>query len=634
MSFLYPAFLIGVLAAAVPIVLHLFRREADVRLPFSAVRLLRRAPVEVARRRRLRELILLALRVGALALLALSFARPFFVGGAAAVTAPLTLVAVDTSYSLTAPGQFERALELARRAITNAPSSHLVALMSFDDEVRIVAAPDAARGTALAKLDAMRPEYGRTRYRAALSRAAEAFGSRPGKLVIVTDLQQVGWDGGDTVTFGSGVDVDVADVGPPAGNLAIAALRAEQNRAVAVIRNTGRLQQDGQARLEIDGRQVGALPFTIGPGRSATLRFEAGLPASGVARATVDDAHGYVADNVRYLVLDPPKTPMVLAVTGTSTARSDAFYLDRALQVDDQSRFRLETVTASTVARLDPTTLGKYSAAFLLGSQGLDLRGAEQLAGFVKAGGGLFVATGPQFDATLTQALFGGVAFPAGSEVRKARTEAVTFVPVNAHHPILRPFGPLMSTLSDVRFRQTAALPERDGWRVVARFSDGKPALVETKLGEGRILLFGSDLSNRGNDFPLHPGFVPVMHETARYLGAQDERAADLVPAELPAGMPRAPGVVELPVGKRAATATARPEPRRVAVNVDISESETARLDAKQFAAAISRSRASAREVARNEARQVEEQQHLWQYGLILMMAALVAEVAVGRTMV
>lgn len=634
MSFLFPAFLIGALAAAVPIVLHLFRREANVRVPFSAVRFLRRAPVEVARRRRLRELLLLALRVGALALLALSFARPFFAGGAAAVTAPLTLVAVDTSYSLGAPGQFERARQLARRAIANAPSSHLVALMSFDDEARVVVMPEAARGTALAKLDTLRPGYGRTRYRAALSRAAEAFGSRPGKLVIVTDLQQVGWDGGDTVTFGSGVDVEVADVGPPPGNLAIAALRAEQNRAVVVVRNTGLLQQSGQARLEIDGRQIGALPFTIGPGTSATLRFDASLPASGVARATLDDAGGYAADNVRYLVLDPPRTPMVLAVTGTSTARSDAFYLDRALQVDDQSRFRLESVTASAVARLESATLGKYSAIFLLGNQGLDLRGAEHLAGFVKAGGGLFVAAGSQFDPTLMQALFGGAA-PAlePRKDKKDKTDAVTFVPTNAHHPILRPFGPLTGTLSDVRFRQTAALPERDGWRVVARFSDAKPALIEAKLGEGRILLFGSDLSNRGNDFPLHPGFVPVMHETARYLGAQDDRPADVVPAELPAGMPREPGVVELPVGTRA-HATARPEARRVAVNVDISESDTARLDAKQFAAAISRSRPSTQDVARNEARQVEEQQHLWQYGLILMIMALTAEVAVGRTMV
>jgi hypothetical protein len=53
MSFLAPAFLAGALAAAIPLVLHLLRREPDARVRFAAVRLLRRAPVEHAQKRRL-----------------------------------------------------------------------------------------------------------------------------------------------------------------------------------------------------------------------------------------------------------------------------------------------------------------------------------------------------------------------------------------------------------------------------------------------------------------------------------------------------------------------------------------------------------------------------------------------------
>ena len=67
LSFLSPLFLIGAIAAAVPIVLHLFRRKTEVVIDFPAVSLLKRAPVQQQRRRRLRELILLALRVAALA---------------------------------------------------------------------------------------------------------------------------------------------------------------------------------------------------------------------------------------------------------------------------------------------------------------------------------------------------------------------------------------------------------------------------------------------------------------------------------------------------------------------------------------------------------------------------------------
>src|SRR5918992_4282110 len=115
MNFLYPAFLLGALAIAVPLVLHLLRRDVAPEVPFSAVRLLRRSPIEQSRRRRLRDLLLLAARAAAVLLLAAAFARPYVAGGAA--TAGLHIIAVDRSFSMGAPGRFARAQELAREAV-------------------------------------------------------------------------------------------------------------------------------------------------------------------------------------------------------------------------------------------------------------------------------------------------------------------------------------------------------------------------------------------------------------------------------------------------------------------------------------------------------------------------------------
>src|SRR5215471_5777568 len=98
-SFLAPWFLAGAAAAAVPLVLHLLRRHPEQRVRFAAVRLLKEAPVEQAAHRRLRELLLLALRVASIVLLAVAFARPFFRSAGAAVATGTTVVALDTSYS-------------------------------------------------------------------------------------------------------------------------------------------------------------------------------------------------------------------------------------------------------------------------------------------------------------------------------------------------------------------------------------------------------------------------------------------------------------------------------------------------------------------------------------------------------
>src|SRR4029453_13058622 len=97
MSFLYPAFLAGGLAIALPIVLHLLRRDVAPEVPFTAVRLLQKAPIERAERRRLRELLLLAARILALLLLATVFARPYVQGAA---PPPVRVVAIDRSYSM------------------------------------------------------------------------------------------------------------------------------------------------------------------------------------------------------------------------------------------------------------------------------------------------------------------------------------------------------------------------------------------------------------------------------------------------------------------------------------------------------------------------------------------------------
>src|SRR4249920_2044749 len=169
LSFLAPMFLAGAAAAAVPIVLHLLKREPEDRVKFAPVRLIKQAPVEHTDRRRLRELLLLALRITALVLLALAFARPFLATGAAVGSTGVTIVALDTSFSLAAPGRFERARQLAKDAIAAAPAGDAVGVVTFSDTADIVVKPSSDRVLATGAIDEATVGFGGTRYRAALS---------------------------------------------------------------------------------------------------------------------------------------------------------------------------------------------------------------------------------------------------------------------------------------------------------------------------------------------------------------------------------------------------------------------------------------------------------------------------------
>ena len=276
MTFLSPLFLLGALSVAIPVVLHLLKREPEARVKFPAVRLLRHAPVENTEKRRIRELLLLALRIAALVLLALAFARPFFTSDAASASGGVTVVALDTSLSLSAPGQFARAKTLAAEAIARAPAGDLVGVVTFAGTARSVAAPTADRALATAAVQAAAPGYGATRYRAALGAASamiERRGASRATIVVVTDLQASGWDAGDHGSVPESAQVEVADVGAPPPNLAVTAVRVQGDRLVAAIRNTGAQAREAHVRLAVDGRSVSEGAAPVAPNQVAEIEL-------------------------------------------------------------------------------------------------------------------------------------------------------------------------------------------------------------------------------------------------------------------------------------------------------------------------------------------------------------------------
>ena len=81
MSFLAPLFLVGLAGLAIPVLIHLTRNERGKPLSFPSLMFLERIPFRATSRRRLRHLVLLLIRLAALALMVFAFARPFARGG-------------------------------------------------------------------------------------------------------------------------------------------------------------------------------------------------------------------------------------------------------------------------------------------------------------------------------------------------------------------------------------------------------------------------------------------------------------------------------------------------------------------------------------------------------------------------
>ena len=617
MSFLYPAFLIGALAIAIPVVLHFLRRDIAPEIPFSAVRLLRRSPVARSRRRRLRDLLLLAARIAALLLLAAAFARPYRAGASGSPS--VRIVAVDRSFSMGAPGRFARALDLARDAIGDASAGERVAVIAFDDNADVLA-PPGGEGEAQAALAELQPGFGSTKYGALFAKASEIAGTGSGSLIVVTDLQRAGWEGDERAVLPSTLALEVRDTGAPADNLSVIAVRAAADRVIASIHNSGARPRRGQVRVERDGTPTATAPFTAEPDATVEVPIPYRVPPTGAVAVSVDDHEGFAADNTRYAVLGPSSHATVLVVT--SGAPDSGFYVERALAATadrGDQRMDAQVVSSASLGREQDghkVEFDSYSAVVLLSTRALERRAWESMAAFVRSGGGLVIAASPEVDPVVMSSMFNwrpaldGTAAPAAGKALS---------PTDLRHPIFRPFGTLSANLGQVHFERTWRVTT-EGWDMVARFTDGSPALIERREGQGRVVVFASDFDRRWNDFPLHPAFVPFALETVRYVSAVRDRGHEYLVGSSPAGAQARPGVYQ--------TAA---DGRTVAVNVDTRESVASALPLEDFVSKVERVPASAEAATDARAQQVEARQGYWQYGLLLMLAALVAESFVGR---
>ena len=623
LGFLAPAFLLGALAVAVPIVLHLFRRRTDRVVDLPTAGFVPESTVAQQDRRRLRDLLLLALRVAALLVLALSFARPYLLDDAGRTSVRTTLVVVDTSMSVSAPAAWREVQRLARAAVDEAPAADAVGLVAFDDRGRVVVPPTVSRVEVTDAVAALQPTAGGTNAPAGLGVALDALAGGPGRLVIVSDLQQRAWSAAESLRVPEGVDVRVSPVTVAPANLTVSALRRDGG-LTAVVQSHANGPRRVTARLAVDGVERARTAVDLAALAAREVVFPGPLPASGVAAVSIDDPEGAPFDNVRYLPLSAGAVPDITIVTADPPEAARAgVYVQRALEAGaDVWPVRVGVRDG----RAFSTTAGaaRPAAIVVLGTRTLDRQGRERLAAYVRDGGHVLLALGPDVDLpTLADTI--GVPLRVAPDPASASPDDGAIVVSDPRHPVWRQLVGARSALGRVLIEQYRRVLDESAWTVLARFAGGAVALAERRVGAGTVLLFASDLDNRWNRFPLEPGFAPFVLDTIRYLTRDSQYATAFVLPAVPPGVPPTPGPHDLPAANGNPAAT-------VVVNVDPAESDGAVTSAEAFLAHVQTGEPVRAPLVDERARTKEEQQRWWQRGLALLLAVLVVEGLLGRT--
>jgi hypothetical protein len=560
-SFLTPLFLLGLAALAVPVLIHLTQRERKSVVEFPSLMFLRKIPYESVQRRRIRDWLLLALRLAAIALIVAAFARPFLRGSdlaAAPGGARDIVVLLDRSYSMGYADSWSRAQTAAAQALSSTTPADRISLVLFSDvaEVALRSTPDRSR--VVGEINAATPGPGSTKYGPALKLAgsllAESLLPRK-EVMLVSDFQRGGWQPDDTLRMPGGTTVTTVPVeGAQGASLALTPVALLRTRepgqpervtvTAGVLNRTANAATDVPINLEIDGRIVQDLKITVAPNASASMSFSPLTITAPNTRAVVRlgtaagaPVDALARDNAFNFVLTPSAPVPVMAVSAGS---ADAMlYLSRALAIGEQPHFN---ATMQSPDALAGDAMNRARVIFLNDVTISDAV-AARLVTFVEGGGGLLMALGPRASWPASRAAWLPVSI--GPPVDRTRGAAARLSGMDYGHAIFEPFrAPRSGDFSTARFYSYRGLTAAKDATVLARFDTGEPALVERAIGRGRALVYASTLDLNWNDLALKPMFLPFVHQLGRHLSGFKEQPAwltigqvlDVDAAEIAAG--------------------------------------------------------------------------------------------------
>ena len=531
MNFLAPLFFVALAGLAIPVLLHLTQREKKQIVLFPSLMFVRRIPYQAVRRRKIQNWLLLMVRLTALALIIAAFARPLIEQTDAAAGsgdgARELVVLLDTSYSMGYADRWERARAAAHEQIARLSGADRGSLVLFSSgaEIGVRSAPER---TALSSaVSVAKPGATGTRYAPALKVAGSilADSTLPRReVVLISDFQRVGWRGEEGARLPEGTVLTPVPVQSSGGqaNVSVTAVSlarstfSNQERVTVTAGLTNRSEADvrGQtATLEVQGIPVATKPVQIEGGGATSVTFDPVTVSGRNMRGTVRLSNDALAvDNAFHFVLSPTE-PVRIAVVDRGSAAA-GLYLARALAVGESPRF--ETTTKQLEA-LSDDDLRRHSV-IILNDVAVPAGVAKRLARFVEQGGGLLVATGPRATWPQDVDLLPG---SIGNPVDRTRGDAARVGALQFSHPVFEPFrAPRSGNFSTIPVYGYRNVTAANGAQVLARFDGVAPAVLERRVGTGRVLLWASTLDVTWSDLPTRGVFLPFVHQAVRHLAS------------------------------------------------------------------------------------------------------------------
>jgi len=540
MTFLNSALLFALAAVSLPLIIHFLSKRRIKTIEFSSLKFLEQMQKNRMKWIKIKELILLILRMLIIALIVMAFARPTiegFIGSGKAASS--VVIVLDRSASMDSEGKtgtiFEETKRIALKLIDTLEPQDQVTIITFPESATSLDFEPSNPGESVRqRLSGIDQSYQGGNVGDALEKALKVLEVSPDlnrEIFIVSDMQSSGFKNLPPTVLNNerwnGIhlfSINPQPTGP--NNVGITDIVFPPQLLVPGENFTPEVEVTnyGQGHLEnnligvvVDGERKAQSAVSLPAGRSELVKFSFKIDSPGYHSGYVEiDYDCYGPDNRRYFTYHVPEKIEVLAV---AQAVADLKFVRMALDDKEAGQIDYKGIGIASLLR---ENLNGYDILLLSDIQSLDPARESAIIKFVDNGGGLFIALGNSSDREKWNSFLGKISELSVTDILGERDEYIIWDKFNYEHPVFNVYTsrtddqtkPSVPAIHVSRYRSVA------GGQTLGNCTDNITILSESS--QNPVVVYGSGLDILSGDLPTHSFFIPFLTRTVEYLGSNN----------------------------------------------------------------------------------------------------------------
>lgn len=533
MQFVYPLFLWGLFAVAVPLIIHLFRLRRFQIVFFSNNKLLRQIQLETRKKSNLRHLIILLLRIFAIAALVIAFAQPFFPFSNQSDSSSAkknVAIYIDNSFSMEVGDAYYSRLNGA----TSAAASVINGFQPADRFFILTNNTDASSFRPLSKQQAndkvanIQLAPFQSSFSDIISRFREIkLQHHIDQLIgfVISDFQKSFFKVEELHDSMSDPVYLIPIEGTPVSNIGIDSVwldspvmhEGHQLMVNVSVRNYSQEPREGiQIEMLVDGKRRSIASCDLAAGQNAVVQLSFVPSKSGTYSCLVKTNDSPVTyDDGMYFSFTVEKKIKVLVISG-----KDGLHKSLSALFKNDTEFEFKNVSSTSTAF---GLLSDFSFVILDGIENIQPGFAGEINAYIQDGGSLAVIPPVNPDFESYEMFFNGnqlgsydKVINTSMRVSKLNTNHSFFsgvfdgIPRETDMPTVKKYFSFKGTSSS--------------WKLpLMIMQNDEPFLFMSGIGEGKMYVFSCPLHPDFSDFYKHALFVPVFYRMALLSNRQTD---------------------------------------------------------------------------------------------------------------